>query len=139
MNLNWWAIGSITLIAFIGGAIWHGPLFGKLWIKIHHGEKKIPDKEMKEMRKGMWKLLVTEFIATLLMIISIACLIKAIPNFSGMHVGLMAWFGFVLPITISNIIWGGDKREWWLTKIGISVSYRLIVFLFAGYVLSMWM
>jgi hypothetical protein len=49
MELNWIAIFVITFTAFAGGAIWHGPLFGKLWMKIHHGEKKFSDKEMKEM------------------------------------------------------------------------------------------
>jgi hypothetical protein len=86
----------------------------------------------------MWKLLLTEFIATLLMIISLACLVNAILQYSGVQVGFMAWLGFAAPMTISNIIWGGDKKEWWLTKIMISISYRLIVFIAAGYILSMW-
>lgn len=138
MELNWLAIGVITLVSFFGGALWHGPLFGKLRMKIHHGDKEFSKKEMEEMTAWMWKQLVTECIITFLMITSIACLVKAIPQYSGIQVGLMTWLGFAAPMTISNIIWGWDKRKWWLTKIAISISYRLIVFVAAGYILSMW-
>lgn len=138
MDLNWLAISVITFAAFAGGAVWHGPLFGNLWGKIH-GMDCVDEKVKKEMMKGMWKLLVTEFIATFLIVTSLACLIRAIPQYSGIQTAFMAWIGFMVPITVSNIIWGGDKREWWLTKIVIAVSYRLIVFIFAGYVLSVWL
>lgn len=138
MELNYVAILVVTLLSFFGGAMWHGPLFGKLWMKIHHGDKTFSKEEMAELSKGMWKLLLTEFVMTLLMIFSLACLIKAIPEYSGIRIALMSWIGFVVPMTVSNIIWGGDKREWWVTKIIVSVSYRLIVFIAAGYILSMW-
>lgn len=139
MELNYIAIFTITLVAFFGGAFWHGPLFGKLWMKIHWGEKKISDKQMKEMTKGMWKQLLAEFIATLFMIFSLACIIRAIPQYSGMQNAFMAWLGFVVPMTVSNIIWGADKKEWWIAKILVTISYRLIVFVFAGYILSTWL
>lgn len=86
MELNWIAIFVISFAAFGGGAIWHGPLFGKLWMKIHHGDSVPSAEEMKKMTQGMWKLLLTEFVATLLMIISLACLVKAISQYSGVQV-----------------------------------------------------
>lgn len=86
----------------------------------------------------MWKQLVTEMMVTFLMITSLACIIQAIPQYSGVQNAFMLWLGFVVPMTVSNIIWWGDKREWWVKKILISVSYRLIVFLVAGYILSVW-
>lgn len=74
MELNWLAISVITFAAFAGGAVWHGPLFGNLWAKIH-GMDCMDEKVKQEMMKGMWKLLVTEFVVTFLMITSIACLV----------------------------------------------------------------
>ena len=47
-GLNWLAIGVCTLLMFMGGALWHGPIFGKLWVKIHHGDKGMSDAEMKK-------------------------------------------------------------------------------------------
>ena len=106
-------------------------------MKIHH-ETEPSKEEMKEMTKGMWKLLVAEFIMTLLMITSIACIVRAIPQYSGVINAFLLWLGFVVPMTVSNIIWGGDKRQWWCKKILVAISYRLIVFLVAGYILSVW-
>ena len=138
MALNYWAILVVTLVAFVGGALWHGPIFGKLWMKIHHGDKKVSDSEMKKQMQGMWKLLVIEFIVTGLMINTLAFMLQIIPEFSGYHIAFMAWIGFVVPMTISNIIWGGDKKGWMVTKIFITITYRLIVFMFAAWVLSSW-
>ncbi len=139
MQLNWLAIFVITFVSFAWGSIWHGPLFWKLWMKIHWGEKAPSEKEQKEMMKWMWKQLLAEFCMTFLMITSIACIVRAIPQYSWVQNAFMLWLGFVLPMTVSNIIWGWDKPKWWCKKILISVSYRLIVFLFAGYILSIWL
>lgn len=138
MQLNYIAIFVITLLAFFGWAFWHGPLFGKLWMKIHWGENTPSEKEQKEMMKGMWKLLLTEYIVTLFMVFSLAWLMQAIPEYSGIRIALISWIGFVVPMTVSNIIWGGDKKQYWIQKILITISYRLIVFIFAGYILSIW-
>jgi hypothetical protein len=53
----------------------------------------------------MWKLLVTEMIVTFFMITSLACIIQAIPQYSGIQNAFMLWIGFVVPMTVSNIIW----------------------------------
>lgn len=71
-----------TIGSFAFASIWHGPLFGKIWMKIHHGEKKFSDAEMKKLMEGMWKIMLAELIATLLIIISLAYLIEVIPSMS---------------------------------------------------------
>lgn len=104
-GLNWLAIIISTVVTFAIGAVWHGPIFGKLWMKIHHGDKKFSEAEMKESMKGMWKLLVTEFIASLLMTIGLACVIRAIPQYSAVQNAFMLWISFVLPVMTSTVIW----------------------------------
>jgi hypothetical protein len=104
-GLNWTMIILSTVISFALGAVWHGPLFGKMWMKIHHGDKKFSDAEMKEAMKGMWKLLVTEFISSLLMIIGLACIIRAIPEYNGFQTGFMVWLAFVVTTMTSTVIW----------------------------------
>lgn len=137
MELNYIAILILSLVSFLGGAFWYGPLFGKLWMKIHW-EKPPTEQEQKEMMRGMWKMFLMEYIASVLMIFSLACLIGVLPGYSGMTIGFLAWLGFVVPMTISTIIWGGDKRKYWCQKILVSVSYRLVIFILAGYILSLW-
>jgi Protein of unknown function (DUF1761) len=137
-EINWIAVGVCSFLMFAGGAVWHGPLFGKIWMKIHHGDKTFTKEENKELMKGMWKLLVTEAVASLLMVIGLACIMGAIPEFSVVRNAFMIWLAFVLPTLTSTVIWGGDKKEYMLTKIAITGSYRLIALLAIGYILSVW-
>jgi Protein of unknown function (DUF1761) len=136
VGLNWTLIVIMTVACFVLGAVWHGPLFGKLWMRIHHGKDSFNAKEMAEATKGMWKLMVTESVATGLMVISIACLVRAIPSMPGWQIALMVWVGFVLPTMTSTVIWGADTKKYMATKIAVSSICRLIGLLATGYVLS---
>ena len=135
-GLNWLAIGIMTVASFALGALWHGPLFGKLWQRIHHGDKKISEEAMKKMMEGMWKLMLAEFIATLLMVIGLACVIRAIPTFPPMLTAAMIWLAFILPTMTSTILWGNDPKKWMGMKVVISSTCRLVSLLATGYVLS---
>lgn len=135
-ELNWIAIGISTLIMFMGGAFWHGPLFGKLWMKIHHGDKKFTNAENKKMIEGMWKLMLIEFIMSLLMIIGLACIVRAIPQYSGIQTAFLVWLAFILPTLTSSILWGNDEKKWMCKKIAVTGSYRLLALLLAGYLLN---
>lgn len=97
ISLNWVAIATVTAMIWMFGAVWFGPIWGKLWMRIHHGEKKMSDAEMQEAMKGIWKLLVTEFIASALMVIGLACIIDAIPEYSGVQNAFLIWLAFVMP------------------------------------------
>jgi hypothetical protein len=137
-ELNWLAIALVTLGSWIFGALWFGPIFGKLWMRIHHGEKKFTESENKKLMEGMWKLLVTEFIMTALMIIWLACIIIAIPEYSGVKNALMIWLSFIMPAGVSVVLWGTDAKKIMFLKIVLIASNRLIALLAAGYILSIW-
>lgn len=137
-ELNWMAIAIMTVASFALGALWHGPIFGKLWMRIHHGDQNMTDAEMKKAMEGMWKIMLAELIATLLMIIGLACTIRAIPTFPPMQTAFMVWLGFVLPTMTSTVLWGNDAKKWMGTKIAISSTCRLISLLATAYVLSAW-
>lgn len=134
-SLNWIAIVVMTVIGFMFGHLWFGPLFGKQWQRIH-GMDCMDEAMKKKMMKGIWKIMISELIATFLIMIGLACIIRAIPEYSGIQNAFMMWLAFVVPITASNVIWGGDKREDMITKISITVGYRLIPMLIAGYVFT---
>ena len=135
-TLPWMMIVIMTVACFALGAVWHGPLFGKLWMRIHHGKDSFNEAEMQESMKDMWKLMVAEFIATGLMVMHLAVLIEIIPSFSGMHLAFFVWIGFVLPTMTSTVIWGADTKKYMVTKIAVSSICRLIGLLAAGYVFS---
>jgi hypothetical protein len=135
-TLPWMMIVIMTVACFALGAVWHGPLFGKLWMRIHHGKDSFNEAEMQDSMKGMWKLMVAEFIATGLMVMHLAVLIEIVPSFSGMHLVFFVWIGFILPTMASTVIWGVDTKRYMATKIAVSSICRLIGLLATGYVLS---
>lgn len=136
-GLNWTLIIIMTVANFALGAIWHGPLFGKIWMRIHHGDKVPSDAQMKMMMEGMWKLMVAELVATFLMVVGLACVIRAIPEYNPMQTAFMVWLAFVLPTMTSTVIWGNDAKKWMCAKVAISSVCRLVGLLAAAYVLSM--
>ena len=31
--INWFAVIAATLVGFVAGSLWYGPIFGKVWMK----------------------------------------------------------------------------------------------------------
>lgn len=138
-SLNWIAIIVISIVSFFGGAAWHGKyLFGNIWLRMHYGKDEFTDEETKKAMEGMNIIMFAEFIATFLMVMTLAFLMKVLPGFSPWHVAFLVWIGFVLPTITSTVIWGADAKRWMMPKILISGSFRLVALLFAGYILSIW-
>lgn len=128
----------VTAIVFIGGSLWFSKLFGKTWMKIHHNKDKTPEEIKKDM-KNMWKFMLTEFLLTFvisstLFFIALASNVLTVALIST----FIVWLGFILPTTISNVIWGGDDKKWMVKKIAISSGYRLIGMLFTVWILFIW-
>ena len=136
MTLNWIAIIILSIAQFAVGSLWFWPLFGKIWMNIHHKEGMTKEKE-KELMKGMRKLMLTEFIVSVLITITMAYLIITLPTILGRKIGLMIWLWFILPQSASNVIRWNDDRRWMCTKILLTAGYRLIALVAIGYTLSM--
>lgn len=154
MTINFLAIIVVTIATFIAGALWFGPIFGKVWMKIHHADK-LSKEEMAKSMKGMWKLMTAEFVLTFVMnffLYFIVTLIKGVYLSLGTSVGydpagpLLAilvttffiWLGFVLPAITSSVLWGNDDRKVMFKKIAISSVYRLFALLAAAYIFFIW-
>ena len=65
-HLNWLAVAASALAYFILGALWFGPLFGKLWMK-GHGITPPSEEEKKKMNMGA--ILGMAFLKTVVMVI----------------------------------------------------------------------
>ena len=137
-SLNWIAIGVVTVANFILGAIWYGPIFGKQWMRIHHGNKTPSKIEMAQAEKDMWKILIPEFVATAVIILGLAYTLALNPEYVWWHVALFVWFFFTLPFLVSVVLWGVDKKSVMCQKITIMSAYRLISLVGAAYVISIW-
>lgn len=81
-SLNWVAISIMTIVSFMFGHLWFGPLFGKQWMRIH-GMDTMSEKDKKDMMRGVWKIMLAELIATAAIMIGIARMIAVAPEFGG--------------------------------------------------------
>ena len=107
MELNYTAILVATIAQFIFGAIWYMPIFGKTWGKIHGFDQVVPEKQ-KEMMKGMWKLLVVQFIFTLITTVVFALLLKGFPSEWNIYgLAFFFWLGFILPTQAAAVFFCG--------------------------------
>ena len=78
-HLNWLAIAVSAIAYFALGAIWFGPLFGKMWMQ-GHGISLPSEEERKNMNMG--KIFGMSFIKTVVMVILTAYVVMII-NYNG--------------------------------------------------------
>lgn len=137
VELAWpWIIG-LTLFTFFFGHFWYGPLFGKLWMRIHHGDKTFSKEEMAKMMEGLWKIMATELIMTFITLMTLDFLVKLLPSFAFWHVALLVWLGFVVPSSTSVVLWGNDEKRWMPVKIGVIAFHRLVILMLSAYVFAL--
>ncbi len=131
---NWLAVIVSAIAVFIMGFLWHGPLFGKLYMKLAGFTQK--DKE-KAMKKGMGKSYFLSLISTIITAAILGIFINTTSSLgasAGALVGFYAWLGFIAAHTINNVLWRGDKWSLWI----FGNVYQLISFLVMGVILGSW-
>ena len=126
MDINYFAVLIASAAQFIIGGIWYTPIFGNVWGKIH-GFDMVPKEQQDGMKKGMWKLLVWQFVVTIVTTIVLAIFIEYLPaDWNVYALAGFFWIGFVVPTQVSAVLFGGTKPEWMITKILISAGASLL-------------
>ncbi len=128
-EVNWLAIIVVTIVTFIIGWLWYGPLFGKAWLSATGLNK--------DNLGSSTKAMILTFILTLGTAIVIALTIESLdiiywPN------GLLLGFGLGLAIyafnIYSDILW--ENRP--VKLLFINAGYRVLSTTIMGGVLSCW-
>ena len=78
-NLNWLAVIVSALAYFALGAVWFGPVFGKMWMK-GHGISQPTEEEKKNMNMGM--IFGMSFLKTIVMVVLTSYIVMII-NYNG--------------------------------------------------------
>ncbi len=125
----------LSLVNFIFSWLWYSPvLFAKPWMKALGIDEK---REMtEEDKKKMPFLFLNGLIASLLLVYALQVVVhslKATDFFSGVHIGLVIWFGFALTHSL-NTLWEGRKVTVLLINNGL---FLLTYVLYAG-ILAVW-
>lgn len=137
MNLNLLAILIATVLDFVAGIIWFGPLFGNLWGKIH-GFDKLSKATQERMMKQMGPFYAGQFAVTLLTNFILAIFLAYLPqDWNYIALAGFFWLGFVVPTQVSSVIFGGTEPKWMLQKILIQAGGSLVFLEIAAIVIHM--
>jgi hypothetical protein len=128
-DLNWWAILVATLVAFVLGGLWYGPLFGKAWLRA-------VGKTEDELEPSATPFIVS-FFAALLTSIVLAALIQTMSIATiagGLMLGAIAGVGFIAAAMASDTAFCG----WGLPLFLIQSGYRVLYSIIMGGILAAW-
>ena len=126
---------SAVLVAAIArmviGAVWYSPaLFVKPWYRLTGVTEA-------QMKAGMAKALVVDFVGSLLMAFVLAHVIRfggATTVLQGLAVGFFIWLGFVAVVTIGTVTFERKPFQLFLLNNG----YLLLSLLAMGAILAVW-
>ena len=135
VDINYWAILVSAVASFILGYLWYSPLlFGKPWMKMMG----FTHQSMEEAKKkGMVKLYLGNFIATLIMVYILSHFVdyaQAKTITDGLQLGLWVWLGFIATLLFGSLLWEGKPFKLFL----INSGYRLVELLIIASILSVW-
>ncbi len=140
MEINFALVVAAVVVQFVLGAVWHSPLmFGKLWMKIMNEDcEKWTKEQMDKMQKEMMPFYGLQLILTIITTFVLASNL-AFGNLQGVAAQFYAffmWLGYMMPIQVASVIWGGTKKSYWPKQIAIMIGYTFIGLQIAAYILS---
>jgi hypothetical protein len=129
--INLIAVSIAAMAAFVLGFLFHGPVAGKLWMKLANihptGEEKFKDM----IPQMLWNLLV-QFVTALVLAI-IYLFVSSSPYFEGkglwggVILAIWLWFGFLVTSSSIEVIWMGRNYKLWLFEVVSSFFVMVIM------------
>ena len=136
MDISIWLVLAATVVQFIIGAMWYSPLmFGKWWMQIMEMSH-VSKAELQAMEKSMIPFYGLQFVLTLFSTLALANGMAYFVGLSIYNVVIWLWLGFLVPTTISSIIWGRTQKKYWLQQTGIMLSMQIVCLMVAAYILT---
>ena len=127
--VNWWAILVATVMAFVLGGIWYGPVFGQAWLDaLGKTEDDIEPSASP---------FVISFFTALLTAVVLAWLIIATGMtglMNGLLLGLLTGIGFIATAMASDSAFCGWSLKLFLIQSGYRVLYSILM----GGILGAW-
>lgn len=127
-SINWLAIVVATLLTFVLGAIWYGPLFGKRWM----AENGFTEEDLKNA--NMAKIYGTAFVLEFIMTVNLAFFLNGLSVQEGLMYGFATGFGWVAMAIGVNYLFARKSFMLWF----IDGFYFVVSFLIMGAILTAW-
>jgi hypothetical protein len=138
LPINLLSVLVAAVVAFILGFLFHGPVLGKVWMKLANvpmtGNEKFADM-VPQMLWNMLSNLVTAYVlAVIYLYASMSPYLSGPGIGAGVEVAIWAWLGFLVTSTSIEVIWMGKKSKLWLFECACS----LVVMIAMGAIIGAW-
>ena len=138
LPINYAAVVVAAAAAFIIGFLFHGPLFGKIWMKLANvyptGNEKMSDMYGKMAWNFLANLLCAYVLAVVYLFASTSPHMGGAGAWNGIVCAFWVWLGFNVTATAIDVIWMGKSRNLWLFEAGSS----LVAFAAMGAIIASW-
>lgn len=125
-------VAAVATIAL--GFAWYGPmLFGKQWMRLMGYTKE----SMEAAKKEMGKTYAVSTVGALVMAFVLAVVLKLFGSMTllgGVKTGFLIWLGFVGPVQMTEVLFGGKKWDLFY----INTGYQLASLVVMGAILALW-
>lgn len=136
--INFLAVFIAAAAAFIIGFLFHGPLFGKLWMRLANivptGNEKLSDM-YGQMFWNFVSNFVTAFVMALIFwVVFSSPVMGEITWLKGAIMGIWLWLGFLVTSSSIEVIWMGKSFKLWLfeacSSLVVMIAMGIIIALF---------
>ncbi|MBI5733132.1 DUF1761 domain-containing protein [Candidatus Jorgensenbacteria bacterium] len=132
-SINCLAVLVAAIVNFVIGAAWHGPLFGKHWMRLAG----ITHENMKAMKMTPKKAMTLGFVSVLVMTYVLAYFINAlnITDVVGVFMfTFLVWLGFFATTLANSVLWEGKSAKLYL----FNIAYQFVSLLITISILAFW-
>lgn len=139
MEINYWAVVVAALANFIIGFMFHGPLFGKTWMRLANvtptGNEKFSDMIPQMFKNFVMNVVCAYVLAVMIITASTSSYVgDASPVSLGLCVAFLLWLGFVVTSSSMEVIWMKRSVKLWLFEMVAS----LVSILAMGAIIAVW-
>jgi len=117
LPINYVAVFVAALAAFIIGFLIHGPIAGKLWMRLANihptGNEKMSDMYGKMFWNLVVNLMTAYALAVVYLFASTSPFMSGSAIWNGILCGLLVWLGFLATSTSIEVIWMGKSFKLW--------------------------
>jgi hypothetical protein len=129
-TINWLAVVAASLVGFVVGGIWYGPLFGKLWMAAAGVTPEIA----RNANMGVIYSLCFVFQAVMALCLAMFLNDSAIGLQEGAFYGFLTGAGWIAPALAINALFEQKPPRY----MAINGGYWIVVFTLMGVILGGW-
>ncbi len=138
LPVNYWAVLVAALANFIIGFLFHGPLFGKTWMRLANvtptGNEKFSDMYGQMFWNYVANVVFAYVLAVVYLFASTSPHMGGSGAVNGMVCAFWVWLGFVVTSSSMEVIWMKRSKKLWMFEMVSS----LVSILAMGAIIAAW-